>query len=105
MTETAPRPWVVLNQTDIFVDERSGQQIGDTWIRAAGDGYVIELAEARANAELIVRAVNAHGDLVKALWAAEPWLEAEKHMPPCVCDACETYEMIVAALDKTKTSC
>ena len=54
--------------------------LGETWVECVGPNNSKTVANARANAELIVRAVNSHDQLVAALRRAIRYFdEAEQH--------------------------
>lgn len=76
MAEHTPTPWEVCNGTDIFpVDDPEARRYiancdpEDAPVENDGDHPYTDMnfAEAKANTAFIVRAVNAHDDLVKAL--------------------------------------
>ncbi len=94
MTEHHPLPWSV---------DGAGRQ---AMIRAA-DLRIVALRhqatadEHQANAAFIVRAVNAHDELVKALtWAMEQIPGYTKRIPKQNEDWCDAYDAAKAALAK-----
>lgn len=81
MSEHTPGPFQVEEQQDI--DEEMN---GYRWaIRSNADGYHqnIAYASSRSEAERIVRACNAHDDLLAAAEAIQKWLGAQ----PAIADS------------------
>jgi hypothetical protein len=117
--KATPRPWVTGPDLDncgggrnILADTESENsvRIAHTNRVVYGGEELVSEAEARANAELIVRAVNAHDDLVAALkgaesilWMAESYAEAGGSGGPEMREYAPVAEMIRAALAKAKS--
>lgn len=64
---TTPRPWEVKND-HLVIDPNSMTYVADCALSDEEDESInVIMARAKANSELIVRAVNAHQDLVNVL--------------------------------------
>ncbi len=72
-----------------------GEPTGGQGWPAMFKGHNYTLAIAKANADLIVRAVNSHAELLKACEAALPVLQLDEH-------AGDEISMIEAAIAKAK---
>lgn len=97
-----PTPWAIDSYRapngDSVIVRIVGRGMG-TPISAIGRRHGdIRDAEERANAELIVRAVNAHDALVEALKAAHGCIKCLSGRLACNCVNCQTGEQIAAAL-------
>ena len=62
MSKHAPLPWYMTGPNDTMIWSADGEQVA----RAIGD-YKTEWERMEANADLIVRVVNSHADLLEAL--------------------------------------
>lgn len=101
---TTPRPWAVRDHliygggyANMYVGVESphGRLIAHTSANEHPiDEHRISLAEAQANAELIVRAVNAYDELIKGA-DATLMEHAAAEEGVCVCDICSTLRPIV----------
>ncbi len=103
MTETTPRPWRVISKEDITIKGHVCSTGGDDQNNqyfVQGSDYYEGGNGAKADAELIVRAVNSHDDLVAALEAVEwsrdaildicpdcGWFAMDGHADYCQLDA------------------
>jgi hypothetical protein len=90
MTDTTPRPWFTADWQNDFgtnnvtIESRinNGSTLWPDGIEKRRVASTEDGDNPLADAALIVTAVNAHGDLVKALEAFLEWNEAEEHQSP-----------------------
>lgn len=110
MSEATPRPWRVDPNHPTDVQDASGREIlsciwkdevGDTWVIR---GIIAAQSEDErdANAALIVRAVNAHDDLIVALEGARAWVAQYLDLPGHRDAAQSRLRLIDAALAKAR---
>ena len=85
MTEATPRPWRVIGKDDLMLKGHvcgtGDDQDGNSYF-VQGDDYPQGTQTAKADAELIVQAVNAHDSLMAALRAVE-WIGEGGSCPRC----------------------
>lgn len=93
---TTPRPWEIKDD-HLVIEPRSMTYVADCALSDSEDESINAImARAMVNAELIVRAVNAHDELIKGA-DATLMEHAAAGEGVCVCDICSTFRPIVDA--------
>lgn len=105
--EASPLPWEIMAGTDhhgAYIVSASGLDVCDLYamsnpmaasMRNGGTSFPVPFRDMDANARLIVRAVNSHDALVKAL---EYFIERTGDIDGCDCEDCENVARARAAL-------